>query len=85
MKTKILITLIILIMLFLLPEKIKKIDIAFSELNMCFDIRICKEGIVIGAGSDNPILINKENCLKHSWLWNDEKKWCDMRPKQQEK
>ncbi|MDR1327298.1 MAG: hypothetical protein LBJ74_02695 [Heliobacteriaceae bacterium] len=81
MKTKVLIILIVLIILFLLSVKIKQGYIRFTELNMCFDIGICKEGIVIGAGSDNSIRINKESCLKHDWKWDEERSWCNMRYK----
>ncbi|MDR1167748.1 MAG: hypothetical protein LBK53_02510 [Heliobacteriaceae bacterium] len=80
MKIKVLIILITLIILILLPDKIRKMDIAFSELNMCFDISVCKEGITVGVGNES-IKINKENCEKYNWTWDDEKKYCDMRSK----
>lgn len=50
------------------------------DVNMCMDMGICAEGIRFGDGT-----MTKEYCLGKKYIWNDEKKWCDMRTKQQEK
>ncbi len=76
MKIKTVIIIVILILIF--SGKLEKMRVAFSELNMCFDIGVCAEGITVGVGKES-VKINKENCLKHNWKWNDEKKYCNTR------
>ena len=67
---KILISLIILICLIL----IILIDI---DKDTCLDSSFCKEGLEINT-EYGLVKINKENCLKYNWIWNDKKKSCNL-------
>lgn len=48
------------------------------DLDMCLDDSICSENLEIDT-EHGKILINKENCLKYNWKWNDERRFCDIR------
>ena len=67
---KILISLIILICLIL----IILIDI---DKDTCLNSSFCKEGLEINT-EYGLVKINKENCLKYNWIWNDKKKSCNL-------
>ena len=43
----------------------------------CLDTSICKEGLEINT-EYGLIKINKENCLKYNWVWDNEKKSCNL-------
>ena len=68
---KILISLIILICLIL----IILIDI---DKDTCLDSSFCKEGLEINT-EYGLVKINKENCLKYNWFWDDKKKNCNLK------
>ena len=44
---------------------------------ICLDSGICREGLIINT-QYREISINKENCIKYNWLWNDEKRFCKI-------
>ena len=41
----------------------------------CLDIGYCKQGLKINTES-GLIEINKENCKKHNWQWDEKSKSC---------
>ena len=48
-----------------------------DDKDICLDSGICKEGLIINT-QYGEISINKENCIKYNWLWNDEKRFCKI-------
>ncbi len=79
-KTKIYIKLIYAILFILhfnlhsfLPSVMKQLD-----HNFCLDTGICAQGLKINT-EHGRIKINKENCLKYGWEWDEKRKWCDLR------
>jgi len=57
----------------LLPSVKKQYDI-----DTCLDIGICSEGLEINTEYGR-IKINKENCVKYGWKWDETRKWCNTR------
>lgn len=55
-----------------LPSVKKQIDI-----DDCLDSGSCSEGLFINT-EYGKIEINKENCLKYNWTWNEERKYCQL-------
>jgi hypothetical protein len=51
-----------------------------DDKDFCLDTAICKEGLEINT-EHGRILVNKENCEKYNWIWDDENKMCDMNVK----
>ncbi len=74
---KIIFCILILIHIFVVA-KLPKVKRAFAK-DTCLDIGICKEGLEIRNAEGNIVKINKENCLKYNWSWNEERKSCDVR------
>lgn len=50
----------------------------FDDKDYCLDTAICKEGLEINT-EYGLVKINKENCLKYGWIWDDDSKMCNMR------
>ncbi len=50
-----------------------------DDLEVCLDVGICKEGVAVRNPQGERVVINKENCLKYNWSWNEERKSCDVR------
>ena len=50
----------------------------FDDKDFCLDTSICKEGLELNT-EYGLIKINKENCLKYNWKWDDKSRYCDMR------
>ena len=50
----------------------------FDEKDYCLDTNICKEGLSINT-EYGLLKINKSNCLKYNWKWNDKFKTCNMK------
>ena len=50
----------------------------FNDKDSCLDTSICKEGLEINT-EYGLIKVNKENCLKYNWKWDDKSKYCNMR------
>lgn len=48
-----------------------------DDKDICLDSGICKEGLDVNI-QYGEITINKENCIKYNWLWNDEKRFCKI-------
>ena len=48
-----------------------------DDKDICLDSGICREGLIINT-QYGEISINKENCIKYNWLWNDEKQFCKI-------
>jgi len=48
-----------------------------SDLDICLDSGICKEGTEINT-EYGKIKINKFNCIKHNWKWDDINSTCKL-------
>lgn len=48
------------------------------DKDFCLDSSICAEGLELNT-EYGLIKINKENCLKYNWKWDDKSKYCNMR------
>lgn len=48
-----------------------------DDKDICLDSGICREGLIINT-QYGEISINKENCIKYNWLWNNEKRFCKI-------
>lgn len=48
------------------------------DLDMCYDDGLCSENIQVKTDYGK-VLINKENCIKYNWKWNEKKHFCDLR------
>ena len=68
-----LIILALLIFIFLYLFKLYLSD----EQDSCLDTSICKEGFEINT-EYGLIKINKENCLKYNWKWDEISKRCNI-------
>ena len=53
-------------------------DIPELRSDYCIEDGDCEEGRII-YHNDKEILINKENCLKYNWEWNEKKRFCKVR------
>ena len=45
--------------------------------DVCLDSGLCAENLKVNT-EYGLIKINKENCLKYNWKWNEKKKYCNM-------
>ncbi len=45
--------------------------------DVCLDSGLCTENLEVNT-EYGLIKINKENCLKYNWKWNEKKKYCNM-------
>ena len=52
----------------------------FDEKDFCLDTGICKEGLELNT-EYGLIQINKENCLKYGWGWEEGSGYCNTRNK----
>ncbi|GBF23358.1 hypothetical protein tpqmel_0762 [Candidatus Gastranaerophilus sp. (ex Termes propinquus)] len=78
---KIKITYIFLFALFMCaPNMLPTVEKAFDK-DSCLDTGVCKEGLEINT-EYGKIKINKENCLKYGFAWDEKRKWCDVRKSQ---
>lgn len=57
----------------LLPSIKKQLDI-----DDCLDSETCAEGLFINT-EYGKVEINKENCLKYNWTWNEEQQYCKLK------
>ena len=69
---KIIILFILIYFIYLILTTLIEID-----EDTCLDSSICKEGLEIST-EYGLVKINKENCLKYNWTWNDKKKSCNL-------
>lgn len=49
-----------------------------DEKDFCMDTGICKDGMNVNT-KYGKIIIDKENCIKHKWIWNEEKSFCKIK------
>lgn len=61
-----------------LSSKIPSVSKVLDK-DICLDCGICKEGLELNTNY-GLVTINKENCMKYNWLWNEEKKYCNVEP-----
>ena len=52
----------------------------FNDKDFCLDTGVCTEGLELNT-EHGRIKINKENCLKYNYKWNDERKTCNLNEK----
>ena len=45
--------------------------------DVCLDSGLCTKNLEVNT-EYGLIKINKENCLKYNWKWNEKKKYCNM-------
>ncbi len=64
---------------FLSPKFLPSVMKTF-QVDSCLSGGICTEGLEINT-EHGRIEINRENCLKYNWQWNENRKWCDVRGK----
>lgn len=50
-----------------------------DDKDICLDTGICKEGLELNTNY-GLVTISKENCIKYNWLWNEEKRYCNVKP-----
>lgn len=48
-----------------------------DDLDFCLDSGICAENLELNT-EFGKIIINKENCLKYNWEWNEKKRFCKL-------
>ena len=49
-----------------------------DDKDFCLDSGTCKEGLEVNT-EHGRIKINKENCLKYGWQWDEKIKECKVR------
>ncbi len=71
-----LIPIVLLIVQFKLPHLMPSVIHQFKQI-YCIEDGICHEGAEVYRKGQK-IIINKENCLKYGWKWNEEGKFCNL-------
>lgn len=51
------------------------------DMELCIDMGICPEGIKMKNDEGVLFEINKENCIKYDYQWNEQNRSCDMNSK----
>ena len=69
-----LIFLVSFITYFYIPQILPSIDHQWDKA-ICAEVGVCKEGLKI-ITEHGEIKINKENCLKYNWEWDEDRKSC---------
>ncbi len=59
-----------------LPTSIKKV----SSYQLCYDDSYCPEDTKVYV-DHKVVMINKKNCIKHGWVWNEKGKYADLESK----
>ena len=49
----------------------------FINTDVCLDSGLCAENLEVNT-EYGLIKINKENCLKYNWKWDEKKKHCNL-------
>ncbi len=57
---------------------IRMMDYLGIKSDYCIEDGDCEEGRVIHTKKYGQITINKENCLKYHWEWNEKQKYCKV-------
>jgi len=76
----------ILVFLFLLCIQLNYIEISnvlpsvrkVFDMELCMEMNICPEGIKIKNDEGVLFEINKENCIKYKYKWDEQNRSCDM-------
>lgn len=55
------------------------LTITTEDKDICLDSGICKEGLEVNTNY-GLVKISKEKCIKYNWLWNEEKRYCNVEP-----
>lgn len=69
--------LFIILILWIIFNRLPFINKVFDK-DTCLDSSICKEGLEINT-EYGLIKINKNNCLKYGWIWDEKRKRCNMK------
>lgn len=70
--------LLLIIVIFITISIISNLFTAYSdEKDYCLDTGICKENLEVNTEIGR-IIINKENCIKYKWDWNENEKYCKI-------
>lgn len=69
---------IVLWVMLILSSKVLPDVIAINDNLMCIDNSVCKEGEIIKTAQVE-FIINRENCNKFNYYWNEKNKTCDLR------
>jgi len=48
-----------------------------DKQDFCLDTGVCAENLEINT-EYGKITVNKDNCIKHNWIWDDENKTCKV-------
>lgn len=79
----------ILAFLFLLCIQLNYLEISnvlpsvrkIFDMELCMEMNICPEGIKIKNDEGVLFKINKENCIKYNYKWDEQNRSCDMNSK----
>lgn len=79
MKVFIIVTIICIIIGILFLGTILGVLFIFKDdKDFCLDSGICTQGQLINT-EYGTTEINKQNCLKYNWVWNEEQKYCKLK------
>ena len=67
----------LLLILFMCYFTLKIAVMKFINTDVCLDSGLCAENLEINT-EYGLIKINKENCLKYNWKWDEKKKHCNL-------
>ena len=68
--------LFLIIIIWVIVNRLPFVNKVFDK-NACLDSSICKVGLEVNTDY-GLIKINKDNCLKYGWIWDDIRKSCNM-------
>ena len=68
---------ILLLLLFMCCFTLKIVVMKFINTDVCLDSGLCAKDLEVNT-EYGLIKINKENCLKYNWKWNEKRKYCIM-------
>ena len=68
---------ILLLLLFMCCFTLKIAVMKFINTDVCLDSGLCAKDLEVNT-EYGLIKINKENCLKYNWKWNEKKKYCNI-------
>ena len=50
----------------------------YSDKDFCLDTGVCVQGLKVNT-EYGLIIVNKENCIKYNWIWDNKSKTCRMK------
>ena len=68
----------LLLILFMCYFTLKIAVMKFINVDVCLDSGFCAENLEVNT-VHGLIKINKENCLKYNWKWDEKKKHCNIK------